>query len=53
MELRLKIFRYDPEKDPIVQGETLISGAPDLAERIEDILYGEETPAPKADEKAT
>ena len=32
---RKSMENYDPEKDPIVQGETLISGAPDLAERID------------------
>ncbi|MBC7869305.1 MAG: hypothetical protein H7Y09_00590 [Chitinophagaceae bacterium] len=41
---RESIKNYDPTKDPIVQGETLISSSTDLAERMEDLLYGEQTP---------
>jgi hypothetical protein len=32
---------YDPENDPILTGEALFDGETDLAERNEELLYGE------------
>jgi hypothetical protein len=43
--------KYDPAKDLLVTGEGLFEGPPDLSERVEDILYPEDTPATEADEQ--
>lgn len=49
---REHMARYDPAKDPTVTGEGLFEGPPDLSERVEEILYGKDSPANKSDEKA-
>jgi len=49
---REHMANYDPAKDPTVTGEGLFEGPPDLSERVEEILYGKDSPANKADDKA-
>jgi hypothetical protein len=41
---REHMAKYDPAKDSILTGEGLFKGPPDLSERVEEILYGEDTP---------
>ncbi len=41
LEEKERFAKYDPAKDPILTGEALFSGPTDLAERTEEILYGE------------
>ncbi len=50
---RERVKNYDPTKDPILQGETLISGSEDLAERMEDILYPERAPLFKVEKQTS
>ncbi len=51
IDAREHMANYDPEKDPILTGEGLIHGPTDLAERVEEILYGEDYPPQMVDEK--
>lgn len=50
LEAREHLANYDPAKDPFLTGEGLFSGPPDLAERVEELLYGDDYPLKKADE---
>lgn len=38
---------YDPSKDPLQTGQGLFEGPDDLSERVEEMLYGDDTPAKK------
>lgn len=48
---RQRMANYDPAKDTFLTEQMTLDGGSDLAERAEDILYGESQPVEKVNDR--
>jgi hypothetical protein len=49
--VRQHMANYDPAKDPILTGEGLFDGPPDLSERVKEIVRRDDAPIETIDEQ--